>query len=183
MENGPPAMRSSSGLRWVYRLGQALIRLVGNSRWVDYDLVGSILPPAALDLYKSMPLGDQIHGFCVLQKLCEAGSCSPDIEQAALLHDVGKAEANLTLAHRTLVVLLERIDDSLLERLASDDPGSWRYPFYVHKHHAQMGARLCSEAGCPALTVELVRYHECDSIEEQILWKQIAALQAADDLC
>ena len=48
----------------------------------------------------------------------------------------------------------------LLDRLASEEPPSWRYPFFVHQQHPELGAELAQAAGCSPTTVELIRRHQ-----------------------
>ena len=173
-------------MRWGYRIRQFVTRLPVRRRSVDDVTIRSVLPSAALELYRSMPVGDQVHGYQVLLSLRKAGAWPPAVEQAALLHDVGKASASLTLLHRALVVLLNWADASLVDRVASDNPRSWRYPLYVQGHHAEIGADQCRQAGCLEGAVELVRYHERDprgAGAPQELMAQLRALRAADDAC
>jgi hypothetical protein len=47
-----------------------------------------------------------------------------------------------------------------LNRLAEDEPRSWRYPFFVHKRHPELGAELAQAAGCSPTTMELIRRHQ-----------------------
>mgnify|MGYP001823615047 CR=1 FL=1 len=110
---------------------------------------------------------------------------------AALLHDVGKtgvpgdatgrkASGALRLWHRVAVVLMRAFWPGLLERIGKDQPGSWRYPFFVQQHHAQIGADLAQKAGCSPRTVALIRHHEDlrGCLDDPVL----AALQAADGM-
>ncbi|NLG51103.1 MAG: hypothetical protein GX552_13430 [Chloroflexi bacterium] len=151
------------GKRWAYRARQFFTRCLAREADIDVDAIRGVLPEPAFQLYQGMPLGDRIHAQNVWRMVQNGGPCSRDLEQAALLHDVGKSRANLSLVHRVLIVLIQGAHAPLLERLARDDPHSWRYPFYVHLHHAEIGALLCADAGCSPLTVALVRYHETRS--------------------
>jgi len=101
---------------------------------------------------------------------------------AALLHDVGKTPpqgGRLRLWHRVAVVLMRAFWPGLLERIARNQPGSWRQPFYVQGHHAEIGAELARQAGCSSITVALIRRHEGLQRQADEL---LAALQAADGL-
>jgi hypothetical protein len=64
------------------------------------------------------------------------------------------------LWHRVSAVLSSAFWPDLLERIAKDQAGSWRQPFYVQLHHAAIGAELAREAGCSQRTVDLIRFHE-----------------------
>jgi len=107
----------------------------------------AVLSPAALDLYAAMPVADRRHALDVLARLRQSGVTDADVLTAALLHDAAKG-SRLRLWHRVLVVLLEAVAPGRLERLASTDPDSWRYPFHVHVHHAELSARAALDAGC-----------------------------------
>jgi hypothetical protein len=82
------------------------------------------------------------------------------------------------LWHRVAVVLIRVFWPSLLGQLAKDERGSWRRPFYVQVHHAAIGAEAARQAGCSAITVELIHHHE--DAPDQALDPLLAALQAAD---
>lgn len=151
----------------------------------DHSMAQAVLPDAAYKLFEEMPPGDRTHVLCVLRALREKGPVLPDVEQAALLHDVGKVGGGLTLLHRALIVLLSGVNAHWLDRLGTPDPVSWRYPFYVHGHHAELGARRCEQAGCSPLLVALVRHHESalDIVDDPGLREQLAVLRMADDKC
>jgi len=171
--------------RWVYRVWQFVTRLCVRRSAIDWALVRNVLPGLALSWFDALSLGDQLHSLCVLRALRQQGDITADLEQAALLHDVGKAGGGLTLAHRAVIVLLRALHPVWLDMLTTNDPTSWRYPFYIHRHHAELGARRCAEAGCSSLTVWLVRHHEGplpDSVEPT--WSEaLAVLRRADDIC
>ena len=119
---------------------------------VDPDesaFVRRTLPPAAVRLFEAMPVPDRRHGLDVARGLARLGHDDPDVLGAALLHDAGKGE-RMRLWHRVAGVLLDAIAPSLLRRLASAEPTSWRHPVHLYLHHASISARLAREAGCSA---------------------------------
>ena len=152
-------------------------------------MVSRALPHAAAALFQRMALRDQRHSLDVWQRVQQAtadAASSPDLLAAALLHDVAKTTLpgrRLRLGHRVAIVLLDALSPGAVERLASDRPGSWRYPFYVHRHHPQLGARLAQDAGCSPLTVELIRRHQTKlrAAPHTETERLLAVLQAADD--
>lgn len=171
-------------MKWEYRARQFFMRLFARRQSIDHGLVQRVLSNGTYQLFSRMPLGDQLHAVQVLQDLRRLGHISPDLEQAALLHDVGKVDGSLTLPYRVAIVLLQSISPDLLRRLAVDDPHSWRYPFAVHLEHAERGARLCQAAGCSPMVVALVRYHDAsspDAIPEPALAEAVGLLRLADD--
>lgn len=145
------------------------------------ELAARYLPPPAVELFRAMPRYDQQHALKVVDTLKREGHTERDLLAAALLHDVGKSvtpEARLRLWHRVTVVLIHVSWPSLLERLAKDEPGSWRRPFHVQLHHAALGAEAARRAGCSTAAVDLIRRHEkaSDKAHDPLL----AALRAAD---
>ena len=125
----------------------------------EWRLVRENLPgPAAVDLFKTMPPGDRRHAVNILQGLVARGYNAPPLLQAALLHDVAKNR--LGLVHRSAVVLLNAVSRRLLPRLASADPTSWRYPFYLSLAHAELGARAAEKAGVDPRAVIIIRQHQ-----------------------
>jgi len=124
---------------------------------------------------------DQQHALNVCRALEQQGHAERDLLAAALLHDVGKSAtqgAELRLWHRVAVVLIQLVSPDLLGRLAKDEQGSWRRPFYVQLHHAAIGAEAARLAGCSTTTVSLISRHE-DALD-QTPDPMLAALQAAD---
>lgn len=115
---------------------------------VDEELhARALLPASAYDLFAAMPVADRRHALDVLAKLRSSGVTDSDVLAAALLHDAAKGK-RLRLWHRVAVVLVEAIAPGRLGRLASTDPKSWRYPFHLHLHHAELSGRAALDAGC-----------------------------------
>ena len=144
-----------------------------------------LLPEVALALFRSMSVADQQHSLRVLLTLRKAGTWPGEVEQAALLHDVGKSQARLTLFHRVAGVLLETLASRWLARLAVTEAAPWRYPFYVYVHHAEIGAALCAQAGCSPVTMALVRAHQGHDLAAlpPELHAALSALRQADEHC
>lgn len=107
----------------------------------------ALLPAAAYELFAEMPVADRRHALDVLAKLRGSGVTDPDVLAAALLHDAAKGK-RVRLWHRVAVVLVEAVAPGGLLRLASADPKSWRYPFHLHVHHAELSAQAALETGC-----------------------------------
>ncbi len=161
--------------------------------WLRFGLTGDararqILSPQAYRLFRTMGWGDRAHGLYVLDLLeRDEGAVPPEVAAAALLHDVGKAKSGLTLAHRALVVSLRALAPERLERLGASEGVRWQRPFYIQRHHAEIGAQRCALAGCAPLTVALVRWHDTPmpprALEDESLVRWLSALQKADARC
>ena len=175
----------------MYRVSQFCRALVA---WVpkrELGLLSEYLTPPQAELFQRMPRCDQRHGLDVFHALRKKQHHDHDLLAAALLHDVGKSGGGLRLWHRVLIVLIralwtrpfDGLRTPLLDRLARDEPRSWRYPFFVHQRHPELGAELAQAAGCSAITVELIRRHQQPPASNPLRTRQdelLAALQEAD---
>ena len=140
--------------------------------------VDNRLTPAERRLFATMDSADQRHCLDVFCLLREWGHDDEDLLRAALLHDVGKGLARVRLWHRVAIVLANAVHRRIVDRLQSDRPASWRYPFCVHRQHAELGARLAEGAGCRPRVVDLIRRHDTSSGDELA-----EALHRADRVC
>jgi len=167
----------------VYRVSQFFRALAA---WVpkrELSLLSEYLTPPQVELFQRMPRCDQRHGLDVFYALQRKQQHDRDLLVAALLHDAGKSEGRLRLWHRVLIVLIRAVGAPLLDRLALNEPRSWRYPFFVHQQHPELGAELAQATGCSLVTVELIRRHQEPSAGNPFRTHQdklLAALQEAD---
>jgi hypothetical protein len=172
--------------RVLYRVRQFLGSLWPHITPDEQSELSRWLPPQAVAVFRQMTLRDQRHSLIVLRRLQAAAPDQPDLLAAALLHDVAKTAQpgrRIRLHHRVLVVLMNATRPGWVQQVARNDPGSWRYPFYLHLHHPDLGARLAEQAGCSALTVELIRRHQekLTHAPRNETERLLALLQAADD--
>lgn len=134
-----------------------------------------LLGDRAWRLFDAMPVADRRHALDVVARLRAGGQDDTDLLTAALLHDAAKGD-RVRLWHRVAGVLLEAASPRLLDRLALRDPGSWRYPFHLYRHHARLSADLAERAGCSSRAVAFLRgsAHGADA-------SLARALEVADD--
>jgi hypothetical protein len=156
---------------------------VGDSRSAVSRL-WTYLSPAQAALFQRMSASEQRHGLAVLEAIEKEGRAGATLGQAALLHDAGKTGAYLRLWHRVTTVVLHVLAPGALPRLACDEPGSWRYPFFIQYHHAERGAKMAGQAGSGAMVSALIHWHhtppdqtDLDAYGRSLL----AALRSADD--
>lgn len=174
-----------------YRTGQFFAALGARAGRVDLDPSPArrVLPDALFELFLRMPPEDRRHGLDVLSRLESDPAIAPDADQpllaAALLHDLGKAEAGVEIRHRITRVLLRRTLPAVWRRL-SGWPTGWRRPFWAVAHHPERGAIWVETAGGDPALVELIRYHEREAPAD---WHGLdlarwhRALTAADACC
>src|ERR1700694_1788127 len=99
-----------------------------------------ILGPELTPLFLELPVNDQRHGLDVLET-AKRIEHSPTIllEQAALLHDVGKGGVHFSVIDRSVSVLFKALSPRLLDAMLAIRPGfARRYRAYAD--HARIGA-------------------------------------------
>lgn len=119
-----------------------------------------LLGPALWPLYAQLPVNDQRHGLDVLETVMQLEG-QPDrlLQQAALLHDVGKAGAQFSVMERSLTVFLRAASPRLLELLRRARPGfARRHDIYVD--HARIGAERLRAAGANELAAVVAEHHD-----------------------
>jgi HD domain len=167
-----------------YRLGQFLSHL-----WprplapLEQAEVARVLGAGLAQLFRRQTAGEQAHSLRVMRAIAAGDEAArPELLQAALLHDVGKSVAPLSLTDRALVVLVRRFAPAAARRWGAGPVTGLRRPFVTALRHTDWGADLCAQAGASPLTVALVRRHQTPvaapaTPEDEML----AMLQAADD--
>lgn len=166
----------------LYRIRQVVWAAQALRRPLDLGVLDEYLNQAQRALFLRMSRPDQRHSLAVFRQLRSAGMDDPSLLQAALLHDVGKAGADVRLWHRVLIVLVRAFWPKLLARLAQDRPGSWKYPFFLYLQHAQLSAERARLAGASLETELLIREHHNlgSSVLEGVLAEWLRVLQQAD---
>jgi len=140
----------------VGRVGQVVGHLTARVDPAEVARARHLLPEGAWQLFAAMPVADRRHALDVAGRLVADGQPDPDLLAAAMLHDAAKGP-RLRLWHRVAGVLLEAIVPRALARLAVADDRSWRYPFHLYLHHAELSAGAAQRAGCNERTVAFIR--------------------------
>lgn len=135
------------------------------------------LGPGERQLWQRMPRVDRKHSVGVARQVAgEIGEDQREVLAAALLHDVGKVEADLGTFGRVLATLVGRRRG-----------GRWRGSAGVrgrigsYLHHDAIGASLLEDAGADPLTVAWAREHHRPEGEWSVPVALGRALRDADD--
>ena len=166
----------------LYRVRQFALALGAQASGERVEDLSLFLDGRKHDLFCEMPPMDQHHCLAVFRALREAGHDDPSLLEAALLHDVGKTLGPVRIGHRVLAVLGKTFFPAPWNEM-EEQPGTWRYPFFVHRRHAALGAELAAQAGCTPDVVWLVAHHEDERSDVEpgdSRGSLLEALQAAD---
>jgi putative nucleotidyltransferase with HDIG domain len=143
----------------LHRVGQfwrhASARVATNEAIAADAILGSELAP----LFRRLPVNDQRHGLDVLATVGRLYP-NPDrlLQQAALLHDVGKAETRFSVIERSLAAFLEAVSPATLNGLMRARPGFGRR-YSAYRDHANIGAERLRAAGALDLASVVQEHH------------------------
>jgi putative nucleotidyltransferase with HDIG domain len=150
----------------LHRVGQFWRHASARVSEPERDTAAQVLEPALWPLFAGLPVNDQRHGLDVLETVTRLEG-EPDrlLQQAALLHDVGKAGAEFSVLDRSLTVLLRGAPPRLLRMLLQARPSfARRHDVYVD--HARIGAERLRAAGAPELAAIVAEHHATDPASE-----------------
>ena len=147
--------------------------------------VKAVLSEAEMKLFQLFAANEQQHGLRVLRLVNSAESTPPELQKAALLHDIGKTRLSISWLDRCMAVLLSKLMPNRYEAwgLSAETPTGWKKAPVMRLRHPQWGAEMVHEIGSPKLTVNLIYRHQ----DKQIISKKPAedellrTLQWADD--
>jgi len=131
--------------------------------------VQAILSGAQVDLFLRFDRGEQRHSYQVMHTLQAAGHTQPELLQAALLHDVGKTRAPLSVWDRSLIVLAAKVMPGKTAVYGQSAAQGWQRPFVVKAQHPAWGAQMAEAAGSSALVVALIRRHQDDLVATAVV--------------
>jgi hypothetical protein len=134
----------------------------------DIEFARGLLSEPEARLFFAMERRDQRHALEVA-RLLRRGTGDRAVLTAALLHDCGKGSVPVWLR------ILNVLSPAVVRAIAAEGRG-WRGAAYRLRHHAELGAGLAREAGCPDMTVRMINGH----VQPDEAW-QYALLLAADD--
>ncbi|TAK26184.1 MAG: hypothetical protein EPO26_00485 [Chloroflexota bacterium] len=110
------------------------------------------MTPELEELFARQSRVDQVHATRVAARLIARGWTDRDLIAAALLHDVGKIDAKLTLIDRVLWVILNRVVPSAVPIATRLVGPRWA----VLARHQQIGAAMARGAGAAPIVCALI---------------------------
>lgn len=152
-----------------------------DERWALDQLL-----PAERELWHRMSGADRRHAIAVaresLRLLDDAGvSPSRDVVAAALLHDVGKIEAQLgTFARVAVTVAALAVGRGRLARRSGGRTTGWRARARLYVTHDRVGSELLRSAGSEPFTIAWTEQHHLPPDRWTVDPELGAILKAAD---
>jgi len=113
----------------------------------DQSLVAKLLTSAESEVFWSQPVPDMAHAVRSARAVQRLEPDRDDLRRAALLHDVGKRQADIGTILRSIATACA------LLRIPTGG-GMGRY-----LRHGEIGAQELEELGCEALVVQFARHH------------------------
>jgi len=158
--------------------------------WRAQSLTEEELTPAhaaltkeQMQLFTRLQPSEQIHALRVLQIVQKQGGNDPDLQTAALLHDIGKVRAPLKLWERVLIVLGKAFFPERAKVWGDYQPEGWARPFVIAEQHPTWGGEMASEVGASPLAVSLICRHQSSDEFQPISQHEdhlLSILQKAD---
>jgi HD domain len=125
-----------------------------------------LLGPNLAPLFARLPVNDRRHGLDVLQTVTQLDA-DPSLllQQAALLHDVGKDGAHFSVLDRSVTVFLGAVSPRLMAALIRARPGfARRHATYVD--HARIGADRLRAVGATELAAIVAEHHAAHPVSD-----------------
>jgi putative nucleotidyltransferase with HDIG domain len=123
------------------------------------------------EIFSRLSRYDLAHSLRMARKIKD----DPILRKAALLHDIGKTDENLSPITRELYTLLELVSPPLLKRLvgkidreargqtqrerAASLDKRWKRSFYIQAHHDLVGGEILTRIGSNPEVIRLVSSH------------------------
>ena len=153
----------------------------------DEEWAGGWLSEREASLYRTMQPGDRSHAVGVAKAVSRAVDERPALRAdrdwmmaAALLHDVGKGEADLGVPGRVVATLGAWLGGDDLAHRWSRASGM-RHQVGLYMRYPDLGAELLAAAGSDARVVAWAREHHNEESDWTVQVATGRVLKAADD--
>jgi putative nucleotidyltransferase with HDIG domain len=137
---------------WRHSAGRVPVAEEGRAA----EVLGPILAP----LFQALPRNERRHGLDVLATVDRLEG-RPDrlLRQAALLHDMGKTQAHLSVLDRSQAVFLRAVSPGLFRAYLRLRPGFARR-YRLYRDHGAIGAQRLRDLGAGELAQIVAEHHE-----------------------
>ncbi len=149
----------------LHRLGQFWRHSAARVDPAETSRAIEILGPTLTPLFSQLPVNEQRHGLDVLAMVERSGAAERLLQQAALLHDIGKAAVRFSVWDRSLAVFLRSLSARLFEQFLRLRPG-YRRRYAAYRDHAACGAARIAALGAHELAAVVAEHHSPTSVRE-----------------
>ena len=173
----------------VARALGAVRRREARGEAADRDWARSILTPAEFDLWSRLSAHDRRHTIQVArrveQRLASTVYTGDTLwPAAALMHDIGKGEADLTLLERVVATVATRMMTVDRARRWMGSRGKTKRRLGLYFRHGEVGAALIRRAGGREPIAAWTEIHQADDSQrlEELGWPEVVveALSQSD---
>lgn len=149
-----------------YRIKQFYWALNSKIDKIDIEFINSILNDKELQLFNMLSTHEKKHSIKVaydVQKICKDKKVdSMLLLKAALLHDIGKVFAKLSLLDKSIMVLAHNISKGKIKKF------SQYKKINVYYNHGKLGSELLKDKGCNKQLLYLIENHDNHKINNNI---------------
>ena len=159
----------------------------------DEVFLTDYLTIAEQKMFRQLTVPDQRHSLNVAYTAQQLAGRSPRLRlrlliRAALLHDVGRAQHNLSTANKILAVLLSATFPYFALQWAESDerPSNFsvierfHQSLFIYYHHGEIGARRLQELGSELEIIQMVaRHHQLAASDDAA---ELVILRQADQM-
>ena len=168
-------------MNWIFKRAKQFFRaLTAEISLDDEKYIMAHLSAAEQKLFFALGLVDQFHSLKVaytIERLIIQGKTGIDREfliRCALLHDIGKADARLTIRDKIFAVLVSTFAPKLADELEIKGNDA----IYIYRNHAEIGARKLQRLGLFEEAKLIARHHSPPRDDDS---RELKLLKIADD--
>ena len=168
----------------LYRVSQFYRSLTEQPAREDLERAETLLPSKLFELFTQMQPFEQAHVIRVMDGMISFGYDDPEVQIAALLHDVGKVKHPIRPWERTVAVIVRRVFPNKFHQWGQGKANLFGRAIVVAARHAEWGAELSAAAGASQRVVRLIRNHDADLTnfdgQDRLVLSDFQAVDAAN---